>query len=754
MRNTSMRNTASLACWLMTFLVGTESNGWAQDPHLAYAYPAGCQTDSILELTLGGQHLKDVTSAYISGQGVEIEVMDWYRPMTRGEYNAIRMRIQDAREELIEKGKTNPSVAEVELLARVTDEQKREMEIYLERERDIKRQPNEQLEEELTLRMIVAPDAEPGKRELRLVTETAMSNPIWFHIGTLPEVRESEPNDTDPCYVINQMPVIVNGQIMPGDVDRFSFDAEQGQGIVVEVAARDVIPYLADAVPGWFQASLTLLDEQGRDLSHADSFYYRQDPVAYFEIPRDGRYTIQIHDSLYRGREDFVYRIRVGEFPYVTSYFPLGARCGSQVNVELTGWNLESTTQDVKLPACDRHRSVEWFALAQDPTQTTRLPLQVDLMADVFDQEPNNTEQEAQEVAIRNNLHGRIDEPGDQDVYFIGRSGRLVAEVHARRLGSPLDSMLLLIDKEGKVIASNDDHEDKSLGLQTHHADSILETVVPSAGAYLHISDTQGNGGRDFAYLLSLRSPEPDYEIRVTPGSIIARAGSITPITVHALRRDNYDADIELALVDPPEGFALSGETVPGNADHVDLTLQIPDQAPEEPVLLKMVARGRRGSGDRVWLNHEAVPSENMMQAFIWHHLVPVENWTVIVNGVPRGKAPFEIASTSSVIELVRGKDVFVPIRLADNANPEQLKVTLDSPKEITAEMVVGRNRQIAIRLTTTENAEPGQRGNLLFRAFQETPVEPTEANLNPPPRRTDFGYLPAVPYRVAGRRR
>ena len=39
---------------------------------------------------------------------------------------------------------------------------------------------------------------------------------------------------------------------------------------------------------------------------------------------RDGRYTVQIRDALHRGREDFVYRLTLGEIPFVTSVFPLG----------------------------------------------------------------------------------------------------------------------------------------------------------------------------------------------------------------------------------------------------------------------------------------------------------------------------------------------------------------------------------------------------------------------------------------------
>jgi len=62
--------------------------------------------------------------------------------------------------------------------------------------------------------------------------------------------------------------------------------------------------------------------------------------VLSYEIPKDGDYLIEIKDSIYRGREDFVYRIALGELPFVTSVFPLGTRVDATTEVELKGWNL------------------------------------------------------------------------------------------------------------------------------------------------------------------------------------------------------------------------------------------------------------------------------------------------------------------------------------------------------------------------------------------------------------------------------
>ena len=85
-----------------------------------------------------------------------------------------------------------------------------------------------------------------------------------------------------------------------------------------------------------------------------------------------------------------------------------------------------------------------------------------------------------------------------------------MAEVYARRLDSPLDSVLKLTDSAGRQLAFNDDHEDKAFGLITHHADSWLRAALPSAGTYyLHLYDAQNQGGPEYAYRLRISPRAP-----------------------------------------------------------------------------------------------------------------------------------------------------------------------------------------------------------------------------------------------------
>ena len=77
-------------------------------------------------------------------------------------------------------------------------------------------------------------------------------------------------------------------------------------------------------MPGWFQAAVTLFDDAGLEVAYDDDFRFHPDPVLHCEIPKDGYYLLEVKDALYRGREDFVYRVTIGELPYVDGDLPAG----------------------------------------------------------------------------------------------------------------------------------------------------------------------------------------------------------------------------------------------------------------------------------------------------------------------------------------------------------------------------------------------------------------------------------------------
>ena len=164
--------------------------------------------------------------------------------------------------------------------------------------------------------------------------------------------------------------------------------------------------------------------------------------------------------------------------PHIGYVYPAGGRQGTSFAVTLGGQSLDGVT-NVFVSGASR--------------PSNRVPFAVDALPECLEA-PENSPTNAQPVELPVVVNGRLEAPGDVDCYrFEGRAGeRLVAEVLARRLDSPLDSFLKLTDAAGRQLAFNDDHEDKASGLDTHHADSYVAATLPSNGAYcVHVSDTQ-----------------------------------------------------------------------------------------------------------------------------------------------------------------------------------------------------------------------------------------------------------------------
>lgn len=743
-------------------------------PRIGYLYPAGARAGATALVTVGGQNLDTPTQAHFSVTGIRSEVVEVHKPMPQGQFNMLRDQLRELQErKQAALRATRQRSGKVEVNSTNTWSGADEKKLAEIRDKILKNPPNRNatpaIAETVTLRVTVPDDVPPGDYELRLRTANGLSNPMRFCVDRLPEFSEPParaPNpDLDrflerlgrtpppPTAARTEMrvtlPATLNGQIMPGNVDRFRFAARQGQRLVAIARARALIPYVADAVPGWFQATLTLYDTKGNELAYTDDFRHDPDPVLYYQIPRDGEYVLEIKDAIYRGREDFVYRLTAGELPFITAIFPLGGRTGQSTGIQLAGWNLPVTNFTVDasnwLPGIYRStpQGDGWvgnavlFAVGTDP--------------EIVDQEENNTLQTARPVTLPVTLNGRIQQPGDADVYqFEARGGEeIVAEVLARRLNSPLDSVLRLTDATGQRLASNDDFEDKGAGLTTHHADSYLRVRLPATGAYyLHITDAQQRGGPDYAYRLRLSRPCADFELRVVPASLALRAGASAPVTVHVLRKDGFTNEITLALRDSPPGFSLSGGRIPAGQEQVKLTVTAPWFAPDSPVALHLEGRAMVDGRELV---RPAVPAEELVQAFAYRHLVPAQEWVAVVNrGFSRAGSIKLLSQTPVKIPAGGSATVRFDVPARALSGPMQLELA-DPPEGIRLGRVTpARDGTELILHADADTARPGQKGNLIVQVlFNRTGSAKTKA---PAATRQPVATLPAIPFEVVAR--
>ena len=720
-----------------------------QTPRIGYVYPAGGRQGATFSVVVGGQFLSGVTNfgVFVSDDCAQAKAISFDRPLNPKEQDALKEELNKFQEKRKSGTRLTPSdLARLDVIKRKLTQFGR-------------RPANPALSEFITLQFTLATNAAPGDHEIRVRTPGGISNPMKFCVGLLPETTKpdwksvpKERGSTEPAIppaaeATVKLPAVINGQITPAGADRYHFSARRGQQIIVAVEARQLIPYLADAVPGWFEAALTILDAKGKELASAERYRFRPDPTVRFEAPADGVYTVEIRDSLYRGREDFIYRITIGELPFVTGIFPLGGQAGEKSSIALTGWNLSSKS-------FTRENSANESGIVSISGKSfNAIPFAVDDLPEVFEREPNNSVETAQAVTLPVIVNGRVRTPGERSVFkFSGRAGQpIVAEIFARRLGSPLDSFLRLTDADGKQLAFNDDFEDKGSGLNTFHADSYLTATLPADGTYfIHVTDTQGQGGPEFAYRLRISEPQPDFVLRVVPSSVNLRAGMSAPVTVFALRRDGFTNAINLELKDAPKGFSLSGARIADGQDKAQFTLKAPSQPSEKPV--DIAIDGTAMIAGKL-VTRAALPAEDMMQAFLYRHLVPSKELAVAVNGQPRPflRDTFKIISATPV-KIVPGGTARVRVSAPPGGNfSERFKLELDNAPEgisLTNVSVIPAGMELVFA-SDAEKVKRGTTGNLICD------VVPTNLGTNNPAkkfgnqRRAAVATLPAIPFTV-----
>ncbi len=607
-------------------------------PYIGYVYPAGGRQGTTFQVRLGGQRLDGLHDVLVSGAGVSATVVEYRRQLGPQEMALLREQLR----ELEDGSRRQPDRDDA---GEATDALVRRLQDRIAG--FVQRPASAALASVALVQVTIATDAAPGVREIRLATRRGISNPLLFHVGQLPEVART-PMNTCPAQLLGKeslalrrrpkeeaevritLPCTANGQIAPGEVNRYRFEAFRGQHLVISVAARQLIPYIADAVPGWFQPVMTLYDADGREVAFSDDYRFQPDPTICLEVPHDGEYVVAIADALYRGREDFVYRMSIGELPFVTDVFPAGGRAGEPVSTALRGWNLEGT--DLLMPPPDAEPGRYLIAArTQAGLLSNRIPFALDRLPECADLETNDDAAHAQAVQVPVIVNGRIDRRGDWDVFRVtGRAGEtIVADVHARRLDSPLDSMLKLTDAAGQVLALNDDHEDPVSGTHTHQADSYLMFRLPADGVcFVHLGDATGNGGPEYVYRLRISAPQPDFALRVVPSAAALRSQAGGPLTVYAIRKDGFAGDIQVRLKDPPAGFRSPVVRLPATSEMVRLPVRTTLISTPEPVTLVVEGRAAIGGQEVV---HDAVPAEDRMQAFLWRHLVPAQEFKMLV---------------------------------------------------------------------------------------------------------------------------
>ena len=364
------------ALFALASLLLTAPSAYAQQrPYIGFVYPAGGQQGTTFRIKLGGQGLEDVGRVFVTGLGVTAKVIEYNRVLGPQEITLLNEQLRDlkrsktalastmmssdamtASENTMMTSEANPAKpggTSTNLVARI---ERRVAET-------VNRPASAALASITYVEVTIAPEAQPGAAGTAARNSTGPIQPACLSRRPIPETSR-KPMLTAPLQVLGKeaqalrkrpdseveervtLPCTVNGQIASGELNRYRFSARQGQKLVITTQARQLIPYIADAVPGWFQPVLALYDANGKEVAYDDDYRFKPDPTILYEVPEDGEYVLAIYDAIYRGREDFVYRITIGEVPFVTSIFPLGGRVGEPHALKMQ--RLESGESDAE----------------------------------------------------------------------------------------------------------------------------------------------------------------------------------------------------------------------------------------------------------------------------------------------------------------------------------------------------------------------------------------------------------------------
>jgi len=424
----------------------------------------------------------------------------------------------------------------------------------------------------------IAPDAMIGEHAVRVLTASGVGEMRTFYVTPYPLVMQA-PKPKDPAKAEPQ-PVALNstisGALQADEVNRYLVEAKKGQRISAEVVGVRLQP--RDV----FDSMLTVTKEDGTKVIECDdSSLLLQDPVFSFIAPEDGKYTFALKDSTNSAPGLATYLLHIGTFPRPLAVYPVGGRKGEKLKVTFLGDAAGPISQEIQLPdkASENH---PLFVEQNGQMPPSPNVIRVSDFPNVLEVEPNNDWKTATPANLPLPLafNGVISEKGDIDFFkFYAKKGEEYDfTVWARRLRSPLDSVLAIYDGKGNRLALNDDSGGQ---------DSYLRFKVPADGDYeLSVTDQLGHGGPTYTYRVEVAPAKPEVALwlpTMIPNtqermSVAAAKGNRYAALLKA-KRENFAGDLAIIASQLPPGVSMTAGVMQASVDNVPVVFEVADDA-------------------------------------------------------------------------------------------------------------------------------------------------------------------------------
>lgn len=461
-------------------------------------------------------------------------------------------------------------------------------------------------DESVTATIRVADDCRLGEHVAHLRTRNGVSEFRPFYVEPLPQLMELEPNNS----LGTAQPVALNttlaGQLTKGDADVFVIEAQAGDHLKAEVLAMRLGNVMLDTY-------VAILDSTGRRLASSSGHPFSlQDGIVSVPVPKDGKYLVKIREVDHGGGKQCNYRLHVGSFPRPVAIFPPGGKMGEKHTVRFLGDPAGSYEQTLTLPATfDRNYGLS--GLRDGKAAPTPIPFRLSAHRNALEVEPNNKLAQATPVQLPDAFCGIIENRGDQDCFrFAAQAGEhFDIECYARRVRSPLDSVMELYDAAGDRIYENDDGAKvtENDDAEPRAPDSHFRVKIPADGLYtLRVRDRLGRGGPSYVYRVEFNPVQPWMLVRLPrvedPNGlygqyrqqIFVARGNYFAALVRARFKD-FQGRLVLEMPDLPEGVTMETMTIPAGTNAFPVVFHAHEDAKISGKLVAM--RGRHADREK-----------------------------------------------------------------------------------------------------------------------------------------------------------
>ncbi|MFO0936543.1 MAG: hypothetical protein U0798_08540 [Gemmataceae bacterium] len=417
------------------------------------------------------------------------------------------------------------------------------------------------LPREVPVRLSIPAQVPPGPIRWRVANANGAAKGGLFWISRGREVIENESREGPQA--IGELPVTLNGRIRRKDeVDRYSFVATSN-GLVT--AALDVKRLGND----W--TSVIQVSCEGTAIAEvADTSGV--DPAVTFPVQSGKTYIISVREIDHRGYRNFTYRLSLATGPRVVAAIPASLKRGERRSVEMIGEGLESGTakRERKVVEVDVPRDAkEWFDVPVKTAHgntTFTMPVSDEIERIAAD---------GAALPVPCAVTGRFETRGQREFYkFQGKEGeRWDIAIHAKELGSPVKSTLVVISPDGKNLAVKID----SNGVE----DPSATVTIPRDGeCRILLGNLSDQTSRlDATYRLTVRRPANRFSLTI-PATASVPIGGASPFNIQVVREGDFKGPITLSIKGLPPGVTTASELViPADKSTFPVTLACANSA-------------------------------------------------------------------------------------------------------------------------------------------------------------------------------